>query len=327
MITLSKLRILVAAAAASLAALGALAQTDAQYTQYWHAPAYYNPSAIGLTDFIHITAGSRMQWVGVDHAPVSFLGMADMPFKLLGKRWGTGVVVQQESMGLYSSLNAGAQIAFKKQKLLGGTLSVGVQVGMLNETFKGSKVVIPEGDDAHNSNDDAIPTTDVTGTAFDVSAGIHYTHKWFWLGISATHLTQPSVTLKADGTDDKQYEFNAGRTYYLMAGSNIPIKNTLFELQPSFLVKTDTRFFQGEVTARVRYNKFLSGGVAYRYGDAVSAMVGVELKNFFVGYSYDYPISKMSVGTTGSHEVMVSYNVKLDLSEKNKNKHKSIRIM
>ena len=112
-----------------------------------------------------------------------------------------------------------------------------------------------------------------------------------------------------------------------MAGSNIPIKNTLFELQPSFLVKTDTRFFQGEVTARVRYNKFISGGVAYRYGDAVSAMVGVELKNFFVGYSYDYPISKMSVGTTGSHEVMVSYNVKLDLSEKNKNKHKSIRIM
>ncbi len=55
--------------------------------------------------------------------------------------------------------------------------------------------------------------------------------------------------------------------------------------------------------------------------------MGVELKNFFVGYSYDYPISKISVGSTGSHEVMVSYNVKLDLSEKNKNKHKSIRIM
>ncbi len=310
-----------------IAALDASAQTDAQYTQYWHAPAYYNPSAIGMTDFIHITAGSRMQWVGIEHAPVSFLGMADMPFKLLGKRWGTGIVIQQESMGLYSSLNAGAQLAFKKQKLLGGTLSVGVQIGMLNETFKGTKIKIPEGDNAHDSNDDAIPNVDVTGTAFDVSAGIMFSHKWFWVGLSGTHLTQPSVTLKADGSDDKQYEFTAGRTFYFMAGSNIPIKNTLFELQPSVLLKTDTKFFQGEVTARVRYNKFISGGVAYRHNDAVSAMIGVDIKNFYVGYSYDYPISKVSVGTSGSHEVMVSYNVKLDLSEKNKNKHKSIRIM
>lgn len=318
---------LMAVAAVLLATLDASAQTDVQYTQYWHAPAYYNPSTIGMTDFIHITAGSRMQWVGITRAPVSFLGLADMPFKFLGKRWGTGIMIQQESMGLYSSLNAGAQIAFKKQKLFGGTLSVGVQLGLVNETFKGSKIVIPEGDDAHNSSDDAIPNVDVTGTAFDVSAGITYSHKWFWVAISGTHLTQPSVTLKADGSDDKQYEFTAGRAFYLMGGSNIPIKNTLFELQPSFLVKTDTKFFTGEVTARVRYNKFISGGVAYRYNDAVSAMIGVEIKNFYVGYSYDYPISKVSVGTTGSHEVMVSYNVKLDMSEKNKNKHKSIRIM
>lgn len=86
-------------------------------------------------------------------------------------------------------------------------------------------------------------------------------------------------------------------------------------------------FFSAEATARVRYNKFLSGGVGYRWKDDVSIMVGAEYKNFFLGYSYDYPLSAISKASSGSHEVFLQYNVKLDLSEKNKNKHKSIRIM
>ena len=43
----------------------ALAQVDAQLTQYWAVPAYYNPAATGNTDFIHITGVSRLQWVGI----------------------------------------------------------------------------------------------------------------------------------------------------------------------------------------------------------------------------------------------------------------------
>ena len=93
------------------------------------------------------------------------------------------------------------------------------------------------------------------------------------------------------------------------------------------MVRTDFNMVQPEVTARVRYKKFLSGGVAYRYNDAVSIQVGAEYKNFFVGYSYDYPLTAINKASSGSHEVLVGYNVKLNMSGKNKNKHKSIRIM
>ena len=112
-----------------------------------------------------------------------------------------------------------------------------------------------------------------------------------------------------------------------MAGSNIPIKNTLFEVQPSMMVKTDFTFTQAEITGRVRYNKFLTFGVGYRLDDAVSALVSAEYKNFFLGYSYDYPISDISKASSGSHEIFAGYRLKLDHSEKNRNKHKSIRIM
>ena len=310
----------------AITAINVRAQVDAQLTQYWAVPNYYNPAATGDIDFIHITAGSRLQWVGIKHAPMTFMALGDMPFKFMGRRWGTGVLLQQESMGLYRNTTAAAQLSWKK-KLLGGTLSAGVQAGIINETFRGSKVITLDGDDAHSSADDAIPQGDVAGTAFDASAGVMFRHKWFWAGVSATHLTAPTVTLKTDGDEEHYYEFDAGRVYYFMAGSNIPIKNTLFELQPSVFAKSDFNFWQAEATLRMRYNKFLSAGVAYRYKDAVSFLIGADYKNFTLGYSYDYATSAISRVSTGSHEVFVSYNVKLDMGEKNRNKQKSIRIM
>ena len=93
------------------------------------------------------------------------------------------------------------------------------------------------------------------------------------------------------------------------------------------MFKTDFSFYQAEVTARVRYNKFLIGGVAYRYKDAVSLLLGADYKGFFISYSYDYALSAIRKASSGSHELFVDYNLKLNLGDKNKNKHKSIRLM
>lgn len=304
----------------------AMAQVDAQFTQYFEVPNYYNPASIGNNDYLRIRGGTRLQWIGIPKAPKTFLITGDMPLKVMGKRVGLGLVMQQESMGLYSNMSAGLQAGYKL-KLWKGELTVGVQLGLIDESFKGSEVVLPDDDDYHQGSDDAIPTTDIRGTAFDVAAGVFYTHRWFWAGVSATHLTSPTITMSTEGSEAKNYEFKAGRVLYFMAGSNIPIKNTLFEIQPSMLVKTDFTFTQAELTGRVRYNKFLSAGIGYRLNDAVSAMLSAEFKGFFLGYSYDYPLSAISKASSGSHEIFAGYSLKLDFSEKNKNKHKSIRIM
>ncbi|MGN1238075.1 MAG: type IX secretion system membrane protein PorP/SprF [Muribaculaceae bacterium] len=304
----------------------AIAQTDAQLTQYWAMPTYYSPGFVGNSDYIRITGASRMQWVGIPKAPRAFLALADSPFKLFGKRVGAGVVVMQESEGLYTSLNAALQAAWKK-RIMKGELSVGVQFGLVSQSFKGSDAYIPDDDDYHEGNDDGIPRTDINGTAIDFAAGVVYTHKLFWVSLSATHLSAPTITMKDKSQEEKQYEFEVPRLYYFMAGGNIPVKNTLFEVQPSMMLKTDGTMWTGEGTARLRYNKFISGGFGYRWKDAVSVMIGAEYKNFFLGYSYDYPVSKVAKASSGSHEVFLRYNIKLNMGEKNKNKHKSIRIM
>ncbi len=302
------------------------AQVDAQFTQYFEVPSYYNAAAIGTSDFIRLRGGSRLQWVGIPKAPKTFLITGDMPLKILGKRLGVGLVMQQESMGLYKNMTIGAQAAYKL-KLFKGELGIGLQLGFIDESFKGSEVVLPDGDDYHQGTDEGIPTNDVHGTSFDLGLGVWYTHRYFWAGLSATHVNEPSITMSTDGNDGKEYEFKAGRVVYFMAGGNIPIKNTLFEIQPSLLVKSDFTFTTGEVTARVRYNKFITAGLGYRINDAVSLMLGAEFKNFYLGYSYDYATSAISKASNGSHEIWAGYRLKLDLGEKNKHKHKSIRIM
>lgn len=320
------LKYFVTSVLAAVISIAAKAQTDAQFSQYWAVQNYYNPAAIGSTDNINIKAGSRIQWIGIDNAPMSFNALGDMPFKFLEKRWAVGLNISSQSMGLYRSINAAAQLAYRK-RMLKGELSIGVQVGIINETFKGTEVFIPSDDEYHDTNDDAIPQQDIAGTGFDAAAGLHFTHKYFWVGISATHLNQPSISLKTENSEDDMYEFQAGRTYYFMAGGNIPIKNTLFELQPSVFFKTDTQYWTAEATARLRYKKFLSAGVSYRWKDAVAFHIGAELKGVTLGYSYDFPVSNIIKGTSGSHELWLGYNLKLDLGEKNKNKHKSIRLM
>ena len=236
--------------------LAASAQTDAQLSQYYELPNFYNPAATGTTDFLKLRADARLQWLGVDNAPQTFTVAADMPFKFIGKRFGTGLVMQQESYGLYKHLDVAAQLSYKL-KLFKGELSIGVQPGFVNQSFKGTDVFIPDQDDYHQGTDDAIPQQDISGNAFDLAAGLFYTHRLFWLGVSGRHLTQPSIRLNAESgedTNEKNYEFPLRRTLYFMAGSNIPIKNTLFELQPSALVRSDFTFTSWEATLRCRYN-------------------------------------------------------------------------
>ena len=313
--------------------LCASAQTEANISQYYAAPTLINPATTGQTDFVRIRGGARLQWLGIENAPKTFMGAADMPFKVGNSRVGVGAVVAQESIGLYSSMDLGVQASYKLKKW-GGVWSIGLQIGFRDQSFKGSEVYLPDGDDYHQGTDDAIPTSDIHGTAFDGALGLWYEHPKFYAGLSCTHLMSPTITMNAESSSggsetssDRKYVFQARRTLYFTSGCNIPIKNTLFEIMPSILVKSDFTFTSGEIMARARYRKFLSFGIGYRWDDAVIATIAAEVKNFYIGYSYDYATSAIRSASSGSHELFVGYSLKLDMSDKNRNRHKSVRIM
>lgn len=314
------------------------AQNDPLLSHYYEMPSFYNPGAIGLTDLLRIRGGVRLQWLGVEHAPVSIVATGDMPVKLGKRRLAVGLALQQESLGLYRNFTLGAMVGYQ-MKLLGGILTPGLRIGLASESFKGSEVYIPDDDDYHQSTDDAIPNSDVSGNALDLGIGLSYRRDRFSAGLSMLHANSPTINLSSstgaggaistptEGGDVKNYQFSLKRTLYFTASGNIPLSNTLFELMPSVIAVSDFDTFTGAATAMVRYNRFLSAGLGYRWDDAVALHLGVDIKNFYLGYSYEYPVSAISKVSSGSHEIIAGYSLKLDFSEKNKNKHKSIRIM
>jgi type IX secretion system PorP/SprF family membrane protein len=235
------------------------------------------------------------------------------------------VKAEFERIGLYTNARIGAQIAWKR-KIGKSMLSVGIQPGIFSQTFRGKEVIMPE-DEAHQGNDEAIPKQDVSGTAFDANVGVYFTHPKFWAGFSVTHVTQPTIELKVSRESVDYYAFNVSRGYYFMGGSNIPINNTLFEIQPSAMFAMTQKAWTAQVATVLRYNRMFNIGVGYRHKDAATAFIGVNLKDAYIGYAYDYPISAISKATFGSHEVFVTYKVKLENRDKNKNKQKSIRLM
>lgn len=304
------------------------AQHDAQFSQYFMAMGYYNPAYAGTSGDLNLLGLHRQQWVGWKGGPPkSFFVTADMPFKLGETNHGVGVVLFTESIGLFQNTHIAGQYAYK-HKLFGGTLSIGLQLGIANQSFDGTKAR-PAGsdnpgsraDDSQSAADPAIPNSVEEAMAFDLNAGVYYTKKNFYLGVGAMHLTQPEIML-----GENAYTYFAS-SYNLVSGYNIQLKNPLYELQPSVFLKSDTRTFQADITGRVVYNKMFNGGLSWRVNESIVFLLGATFGNIRVGYAYDFPTSPILKGTHGSHELMVSYKLKLKKTKTGKNKHKSVRIL
>lgn len=295
------------------------AQQDTQQSMYWASPTAFNPATAGCDSALHITAFDRMQWVGVRGAPQTFFVSADLPVMLGRKRTGLGLSILNDKAGLFTTTLVNAQLNYSL-KLFGGRLALGAQPAFVNQSFDGSGVFIPSGE-AWDASDDAIPTGEVSGMAFDLGAGAYYEWKYLYAGLSAQHLLASQVELE----EYAYTEFSP--TFYFYAGGNIPLKHTLFILQPSLLVKSTFQFTQYDITLRTLWNNKFWGGITYRPGDAMVLMVGADIEHIRLGYAYDVPLSQMSLAGGGSHELLATYTLHIDLDKQKRRGNKSIRIL
>ncbi|MDR3141469.1 MAG: type IX secretion system membrane protein PorP/SprF [Tannerellaceae bacterium] len=315
-------RILLSIAAFMALCSTARAQYDAQLSQYFMAMGYYNPGYAGTSGSLNAFAMYRIQWMGWEGAPQSLFAAADMPFAAKKINLGIGATLFSESIGLFRNSHFAAQLAYK-QKLFGGTLSIGVQPGIANISFDGSEGKLDLGEsEYHQKEDEAIPRVKTGGMGFDLNAGIYYTHKNFYAGAGAMHIMKPELEM------EENISTFIGRSYNLTGGYNIQLTNPLYELQPSVFLKTDLISFQADITARMVYNKMFNGGLSWRVNESAVVMLGVAFGNIQAGYAYDFPTRGVLLrATSGSHEVMVRYQVKLSKTKSGQYRHKSVRIL
>jgi len=292
------------------------AQQEPSFSHYWTLEPIFNPAAAGKESKLNIAGTYGMTLTGFENAPHTMAIGADMPLVFMNALHGVGVQLMSDRLGLFDHQRLALQYSYK-HKVFGGLLSVGLQVGLISEKFKGSEL------DLEVATDNAFSTTDVTGTALDVSAGIYYTHRNWYAGLSVLRATAPSVEL------GEKSILNISRTYYLTGGYNIKLRNPFLSIHPSLLAHTDGTTHRVNVTARVKYThnqKVLYAGLGYSPSNSVTALVGGNFHGIMLGYSYEVYTKALKIGN-GSHELFVGYQTELDLSKKGRNRHQSVRIL
>ena len=295
----------------------ALAQQDPAFAHYWQLETQFNPAAAGRTPQLNIVAGLQMHAAGYEDGGNTMYAGADMAFQIGRTRHGVGVAFQNDEFGLFSHKRFTVQYAYHF-RLWGGTLSIGGEADMLNESLNGSKA------DLGDANDPAFPTTDLSGSKFDASAGIFYSHKSGWYaGIGAQHLTAPVVHM------GETNEYKAKSLYNFTAGYNIRTKNPFFLIVPTTLLRYDGSAFRADITARLQYareKKRLYAGLGYSPQHSVTGFVGGTFHGIDLSYSYEANTSGMGLGA-GQHEVTLAYRLDLNLGKKGKNVHRSVRFL
>ncbi|MBI5217429.1 MAG: PorP/SprF family type IX secretion system membrane protein [Bacteroidia bacterium] len=298
---------------------GSVFAQDPQFLQFYAAPTYICPSYAGSTDGSRAVLNYRNQWPAIPGAFVTTAFSLDHYFPKV--KSGVGLIFNNDKAGSgrLRSLNIGAQYCYNIS--ITRTLSVrpGLQLLYTQRSVDFNKFIF--GDQLSFNGIAPVstletPATDKVGYIDFTTSVLVFSEKQ-WGGITIEHMLEPNQSL-------------TGST------SKVPVKIGIHGGAKLFLKKSAGLYDEEyiAITANYRHQEKFDqldlGGYwfkrpmiiglwyrgipllkSYKPGyfnhDALVIMAGLKYKNFVVGYSYDFTISRLISSTGGSHEISVIY--------------------
>ena len=303
------------------------AQFDPQIGQYMFMQATYNPAAVGDDELMRVYGSHRMDFTGIDGAPMTTYFSFSSPFTIGKTMHGAGVRFVNDQFGLFSNQSLYAGYAYKV-RLGKGYLSVGAEFGFMNLSFAVDSVDLGDGnDDYHVGSDEAVPNTSggsekgASGMGFDLGVGVYYSAASWWAGVSYGHVTNPTLQWS-----DKS-SIRVRGTLYAAGGYNWRLKNKDWVLMPSAMLQTDFRAWDVNLTMLAQLRERFRFGLGYRIAGSVNVILGVDIiSGLQLGYTYEMPANNLLKESYGSHELYLAYGFNV-LKPKRTNKYKSIRYL
>ncbi len=285
---MKKLRLLILVTA--LLPLAIQAQNDVHFSQYMFNEITFNPAAIEISNTINASLVGRQQWIGFENAPSTQAFNASTYIQeIFG---GVGINIIHDRLGYESFLTARAFYAFPVQLGVLSSLTFGLGAGIVNRTIDGTSLRYEDMTD---------PNALFTRESFlrpDFNFGMEYVDPSLTVGFAATHLYRSVKGAQSDYTP---------RHYYLYAKYLFEDVADNVDIQPYLLFKSSWYMTQFDINVIGYYDNMLWGGLSYRLGDAISAMVGYFITpTIRVGYAYDYAVGVSRGYNGGSHEIMIS---------------------
>ncbi len=274
----------------------ALAQQDAQYTQYMYNTINVNPAYAGSRGVMSIFGLHRTQWVGLDGAPVTNAASINTPIN--NSNLGVGLSFVNDKIGPTNENAISADVSYTVQTSETFKLSFGVK-GTANLFNLDVNKLNPQ-----DAGDPQFQNLDNKFTP-NIGAGVYFHSDKMYVGLSVPNF------FETKRYSDNDVAINAERmNFYLIAGYVFDLTYNL-KFKPALLTKAvEGAPLQVDVSANFLYNDKFMLGAAWRWDAAVSAMAGFQVTDgLFIGYGYDHETTRLRRFNSGSHEIFLRFEL------------------
>ena len=282
---------------------------DLHFSQFFNNPLLTNPANTGFipdADY-RLGASYRNQYSNIMSVPyktMSIFGDAQVFRDRIETGWmGLGGVIERDVAGTGSltSTQIYGSVAYHQMLGLSSLLTAGFNVGWVNKRIDQSKLTFPDQFDGRFF-DATLPTSvqllNNSVSYFDMQAGLNYAYFptediYINAGYSIQHVNQPKETFFADDNTSKLAMRHIGFLNGIFKMSDVVIVNpaayyTRMASSSEFVIGMNAAYnLSGDGS------KQITGGLYYRYGDAVIPMVGLQVGNVRFTFSYDVTTSSL----------------------------------
>ncbi|MEN9599279.1 MAG: hypothetical protein RL596_1598 [Bacteroidota bacterium] len=307
------------------------AQQRPYYTQYIMNNYIINPAVAGIENYWDVKASHRMQWVGLQDAPVttyltihgplkksayenstatSFKARGENPrgqaywrdYQAADPHQGVGFTILNDKTGPLNRFAAYGTYAYHIGLSPTTNLSAGISVGITNMSLDANKLNF-----GTTTVDPAVASSGTLNKLKpDVSAGLWLYGKDYFIGLSAQQIVPQNISFS-----DNTVSLTKGKLIphlFLSAGYRLSISDDVSFL-PSALIRYISPLPIGfDVNAKFQYQDLVWLGASYRYQDGFAAMLGLNLSNTInIGYSYDIQTSRLNTVSKGTHEILIGF--------------------
>jgi len=273
------------------------AQQDAQYTHYTHNMNVVNPAYAGSRGTLSIGILGRTQWIGFNDAPRTFTGSIHAP---VGNRLGVGLSIISDALGPIKEQNVYADFSYTIPTSEKTKLAFGIKGGisMLNANL--TELTLPE----TSPLSDPSFESDLNNLYPNFGAGLYFYSDNYYIGLAVPNILE---SLHFDQSIGDASEIMHG---FLTAGYVFDLNDNL-KFKPATLVKIAKGApVSFDVSGSFLLNEKFELGVNYRFEDSIAGTFLLNASpNFRIGYAYDHTLSSLGDFNSGSHEVILLWDI------------------
>ena len=275
------------------------AQQDPMFTQYMFNTLAINPAYAGSADIFTMMALSRHQWVGLEGAPTTQTLVLHTPLK--NENIGLGLSIINDEIGPVKQTGFYGDFAYRLKVGDNSRLAFGLKFGANYFSADLSDLATVVEDDPANVN--------ISGEILpNAGFGIYWSSKMFYLGASAPKLLMNEIGEKnaVSGVVGEEE-----RHYYLIGGMVFDLNDDV-KFKPSFMARAvEGAPLSVDLTASFLFREKFWVGVMYRLDDSFGAILQFQFnEQLRAGYAYDMTTSRLGEYNGGTHEIMLSYDLR-----------------